>query len=308
MLVSGIKKKIRNRLRWHSLIVKDYILSKFIRFPRVMTIEESIDKVCKGRMSISRFGDGEISLMCGNNLNFQQYDPRLAKKMEKAIRAENLNLLTCIPDCFPNGCLNSLSVIDSSFWKVHLRSFRLQWAKRLNSKREYGNTWLSRIYSMKWDIIEARSIYSKLKEIWHGRDVVMIEGAYSRLGVGNNCFAGAHSIRRVLAPAKNSFSRYDDIFSKALSIEGDVLFVLALGPTATAMAYELALAGRQAIDMGHIDIEYEWLRMGVTTKVPVRGKFSNEAFLTGQSSVEITGELSDAEWAQYKSQIIADFS
>ena len=42
----------------------------------------------------------------------------------------------------------------------------------------------------------------------------------------------------------------------------EYLILLALGPTATVMAYNLAQKGYQAIDIGHIDIEYEWYRMG----------------------------------------------
>ena len=34
--------------------------------------------------------------------------------------------------------------------------------------------------------------------------------------------------------------------------------LIALGPTATILAYDLAEKGVQALDVGHIDIEYEW--------------------------------------------------
>lgn len=89
---------------------------------------------------------------------------------------------------------------------------------------------------------------------------------------------------------------------------GGNLFVLAMGPSATAMAAELTEAGRQALDMGHIDIEYEWMNADVKQKIPIRGKFSNEAFLTGTSATEVYGELTNEEVRIYKSQIIADFS
>ena len=38
----------------------------------------------------------------------------------------------------------------------------------------------------------------------------------------------------------------------------DKLFILALGPMATVLAYDLARLGYRALDLGHIDIEYEW--------------------------------------------------
>ena len=52
---------------------------------------------------------------------------------------------------------------------------------------------------------------------------------------------------------------------------------MALGPTATVMAYDLAKLGYQAIDIGHVDIEYEWFLMKAIHKVPIQNKYVNEA-------------------------------
>lgn len=307
MRISAFFKRIYRYVRRELKLLR-YLISKYIGFPRVMSIEESIERIQKNRLSISRFGDGDVALMLGQDINFQIFDARLARKLENTIRSENPSLMVCIPDCFSAEGLNSLCDIDRIFWHNHLRNFSLQWLRRLNRKSVYGNTWLSRIYSMKWDKPKAYSIFLKLEKLWKDRDIILIEGAYSRLGVGNNCFASARSIRRILAPAKNSFERYDDILSTALSMGGEILFVLAMGPSATAMAAELTEAGRQALDMGHIDIEYEWMNADVKQKIPIRGKFSNEAFLTGISATEVYGELTNEEVRIYKSQIIADFS
>lgn len=42
--------------------------------------------------------------------------------------------------------------------------------------------------------------------------------------------------------------------------------MISLGPTATVLAYDLFKAGYQAIDFGHVDVEYEWWRMGAHKK------------------------------------------
>ena len=55
-----------------------------------------------------------------------------------------------------------------------------------------------------------------------------------------------------------------------------MLFLLALGPSATAMAYDLTKFGYQAIDIGHIDLEYEWYLQGATTRTSVTNKANNE--------------------------------
>ena len=52
--------------------------------------------------------------------------------------------------------------------------------------------------------------------------------------------------------------------------------MIALGATATVLAYDLAKDGFRAIDIGHADIEYEWMLSGATEKVPVKSKYVNE--------------------------------
>jgi hypothetical protein len=57
----------------------------------------------------------------------------------------------------------------------------------------------------------------------------------------------------------------------------EIIVLMALGPIATIMAYDLAKLGILAIDIGHLDIEYEWFLMGATTKARVLGKYTYEA-------------------------------
>ena len=78
------------------------------------------------------------------------------------------------------------------------------------------------------------------------------------LGVGNDLFGNAGSIQRILAPAENAFSKYPQILDACMEQPEDSLFLLALGPTATVLASDLCKAGRQAVDIGHVDLEYEW--------------------------------------------------
>ena len=39
------------------------------------------------------------------------------------------------------------------------------------------------------------------------------------------------------------------------------LILLMLGPTAKVLGFQLSREGYQAIDIGHIDSEYEWYQM-----------------------------------------------
>ena len=80
-------------------------------------------------------------------------------------------------------------------------------------------------------------------------------------------------------------------------IPQDSLILIALGMTATVLAHDLALKGYQAIDIGHLDVEYEWFLMGATKKTAIHNKAVNEV---GIPVVE--GQLDDSE---YNDSIIA---
>ena len=85
------------------------------------------------------------------------------------------------------------------------------------------------------------------------------------------------SIKRILGPAENAYARYDEILNAVLETWQNELVILALGPTATILASDLSKRGIQALDLGHIDIQYEWFLKGTKDFTPVAGKYTNEA-------------------------------
>ena len=118
----------------------------------------------------------------------------------------------------------------------------------------------------------------RLKKIWDKRDVVIIEGDKSRLGVGNDLFNNMKSIQRIICPAFNAFNYYENIINAVKTkVSRDKLILIALGPTATALAYDLYKLGYQALDVGHVDIEYEWYLRKAQKKINIKNKFVNEA-------------------------------
>lgn len=126
----------------------------------------------------------------------------------------------------------------------------------------------------------SRQRINLIKKMWKNRDVYIIEGELTRMGVGNDLFEGSKSIHRILCPSKSAFDRYDEILKTAkevIPLNGHALILLALGMTATVLASDLSRAGYQAIDIGHLDVEYEWMRVGAKTKVAIPTRFVNEA-------------------------------
>ena len=92
------------------------------------------------------------------------------------------------------------------------------------------------------------------------------------------------------------------MLQEACKIEKGALLLLALGPCASALALDLHKRGYQAIDIGHIDVEYEWFRMGTTKKMPIKYKFVNEA----RTYHEDEDQLDERD--PYYAQIIANLS
>ena len=68
-----------------------------------------------------------------------------------------------------------------------------------------------------------------------------------------------------------------------------------LGPTAKVLVKNLSDLGYQAIDIGHIDSEYEWYKMGATHKVKIPNKHTAELD---------DGEVSVVEDKKYQSEIL----
>ena len=96
---------------------------------------------------------------------------------------------------------------------------------------------------------------------------------FSRLGVGNNLFDNAKSIKRIICPSLNSFKVYNKILKSVKKLKDKRLILIALGPTATILAFDLSILGYQAIDIGHVDIEYEWFLRKVKRKIQIKNKF-----------------------------------
>lgn len=90
-------------------------------------------------------------------------------------------------------------------------------------------------------------------------------------------FDNVKSIKRIICPFKNAFNVYDKIIKAIVQLPKKILILIALGPTATALSYDLNKLGYQSIDIGHVDIEYEWFLRNCTKKIQIKNKYVSEA-------------------------------
>lgn len=272
------------------IIGYNFILS-FSRKPlNVKNADETIDKLLAGDFSLSRFGDGEIGMLNGGNIIFQENSRELTLKLRQVLSDNDIqNHITGLPYGFVN-----VSILRADA-KIYVKKYLLKMShiiyKCINKNKIYYDTGVTRIYADMEDRSKARGQFERIKEIWVNKKILVVEGEKSRLGIGSDFFSKSTSIRRILAPSFNAFNKYGEILEAIKNNwkEGEIV-IIALGPTATILAYDLAKLGIRALDFGHIDVEYEWCISNATYKQPLKYKYF------GDDTFEPTTELLDDEY------------
>ena len=236
--------------------------------------EEVVDKVLDG-YSVSRYGDMELRMISNTPTNcYQKNDKKLAKRLQKIAAAKDAKNIICFPK--PLCSLKGLTLNAKLFWISNAFWYRKWWKKCINLSKTYGSTQITRPYIDYRNKKDAKDRYDNLKRIWKNKKVCIIEGEMTHLGEGNDLFNNAKAVKRILAPSKNAYDVFDEILGKAEKVSKDYIFLIALGPTATVLSYELSKRGRVAFDAGHVDIEYEWMIRGTKKKIDIAGKAVNE--------------------------------
>ena len=257
----------------------------------------AVDLIVDEGKSMARFGDGELGWILGMGLasEYQAASPELSRRLREVLSSDEPNLLIGVLKVLSDD--SNMSLLAKSYWRKYKAQNMHAIVSLLEPGRVYADSSITRPYIDFKDRSGASAEFENLKRIWTDRNVLLVEGDESRLGVGNDLFDGVSSMRRILCPSRNAFASYDAIMSATLeNVHPGDLVLLALGPTATVLAYDLCREGVQAVDIGHIDNEYEWMRMGAKKKVPIPGKAVDEAGSYGDAAPED---------AHYAGQIVA---
>ncbi len=277
---------------WYPIVIKWYPL------PKVKSIPETIDKIVADNCSICRFGDGELLYMAEKrSLPFQKQDERLRNYFIEILKSEQDKILVGLPVGYFS--LQNLKPKSQLLWRAIIVWTYPRIKPYLLAGKTYYNASMTRPYMDYADRSHSEKWFKSLMRIWENKDIVLIEGCKSRLGVGNNLFEKAKSVKRIVGPAHDAFDQFDNLLNFAKTMPKDNLIMVAMGPTAKPICYKLAKCGYQAVDIGNLDVEYEWYLQGATEKVKLKGKYTSEA--KGGRIVE------DIQDEKYEQQIIAKF-
>lgn len=295
-LINKLKFTLRNIISYPVDSFRLHFIKKPLNF---LSDKETCRLLRDEGYSLARFGDGELRWILGNDSvpSFQEGSTALSTALKSALAAKSDDLLIAIPR----------SLVDDRNLRFHARSFWRHTAVAMGSdlfnlldcNREYADALLTRPYLDLKDKKHCSSHFEMIKSIWFNRNVLIIEGAGTRFGVGNDLLDSCRTVRRILCPCTNAFDSIDAIRTAVWQfVEPADMVLLCLGPTASVLASEFSQYGIQSIDIGHLDVEYEWMRQGAMDKVPVYGRSVNEAG---------TGAYVDDSYStdEYERQIVA---
>lgn len=244
--------------------IVDKIRNDEIELPKICSVEDTCRKIINDKVSMSRYGDGEFEIIFGRAKDvYQDHDEILAERLREILRSEQDNHIVALADDY--GQMKGLREENKQVIRRYMtEEKRRQHYSCLSLDKQYYNAYISRPYVIypHFKREEAGKRFGHIKQIWDSQHVLVVEGNKTRMGVGNDLLSNALSVKRVITPNENAFLVYDQILSAACKYGKGKLILAALGPAATVLAYDLARKGYWTLDIGHLDLEYEWFLKG----------------------------------------------
>ncbi len=224
--------------------------------PTVLGCHETVERIVAGRLSVSRFGDGEYKVVEGFGTRSQPGYPELTRRHREILKSSDPRLLVCILDLWSGMPVGD---VWASRERTTKRFGNDEWVGRyLQPGKEYGCAAITRLCH--WALGDHAAYWAKVRQIWQDRDVLLVTG--SKKGRSTTALLDNAASVTVwdLQQKTDCWSRYDlivhDCVRWAGKCRGDPLVLAALGATATVLAADLAAAGIQCVDVGHMAQSY----------------------------------------------------
>ncbi len=245
-----------NRLNGDHTEIRDYFRTHHLG------LVETLERVRDGRLSLARFGDGELALAHSAKfpLIYQMGSPALQAELQSILLGQGLEgvpLLVTIPG------------LEVPYYRHYWAKYWRRMKPLLDPAGLYGDTSVSREGLFRRDPERARLLW---RSVWEGRDVCFIVGKGSRFDPIDSLFDRVASQRTVFSKPKDAYDDVPRVVDEIVtSVPRETLILLSLGPSATVLAARLAQLGFQALDIGHVTNAYRTVTAGAAAaeKMPV---------------------------------------
>lgn len=226
------------------------------QIPRILTPEDSLDLILNNPKSFVRFGDGEINIINGKSIPFQNYDERLAQIMLEILEREIEGLYVGINYSYFHTSKH-MNEYNRKFYLLDVKPLREFLLKHCNVNRTYIAAAFNQMY-IGSNGNDLREYYDKIKKMFRGRELVIFAGKGILDNLENDVFEEASSKEFVWGPSKNAFEHYEEIYEQACTYSKDKTLCFILGPASKALVYRLSQEGYMAWDIGHMAKDYEY--------------------------------------------------
>ena len=157
------------KLKLHLEVLYNRIIWKVKKKLIVKSIDETLDYINEHHCSVSRYGDGEFTVILGSNCTgYQKYDVKLGQRLKEIIESPIQNHIVCLPGIF--GDLSFLKERSLKFNKGMISGAWRKWLEFIPKERIYYNSFFTHCYNMFADKANCQRWFEKNKMIWQKRD------------------------------------------------------------------------------------------------------------------------------------------
>ena len=227
--------------------------------PLLLNSEDTVRLLQESPKSFCRFGDGEFTLMGGNSIAFQDYDPELALALWEIFATINTDVYIGIPYQQFEAPVELNDWVRRFYFSSgqKVRDFLYKYMSR--ERRLYIDTGFNQVYQTYRDMNFA-VYYEQVKKLFQGKRLTIIVGEGVLDSLKYNVFEYAADIDYLYGPRKNAYVQYEDILHQALKLTHDRLICVILGPAGKVLVRDLTGAGYMAWDIGHLAKDYDAFR------------------------------------------------
>jgi glycosyltransferase family protein len=220
----------------------------------ILNTEETLELLENKKISFLRYGDGEIAIIQGNSIPFQEYNKELSVRLKELLNVDDNILKVGIPYYYMNPLTNLNPFVEkfADSLAIH-RKFLINECGKENT---YIDTAITQVYQT-YGEYDFENYYNRMQSLLEGKNITIVcgEGVLDKLEY--KAFDICKSVEFVYAPKVNAYSEYSVIYNKILKTDKNRLVCAVLGPTAKVLVYDLYKSGYQAWDIGHYFKDYD---------------------------------------------------
>lgn len=224
--------------------------------PLVSTQLETAQYLRYTNSSLIRFGDSEINLILGLEVDKQKPYSELSRRMNESFHCTNDNIALAIPNAFCN--YPYYDEATTKFWRqqYEIREWIL---KNYNHSRQYLDAHITAVYiiTSTTHCVNIEKFYENMREIWRDKDIVIMRGNNGE-EYEYDVYDTAKSQTVYYGLARNSWSKYKEYKNLLMKEDPNKLFIISLGHLSKILVYDLAMKGRRALDLGHLAKDYDY--------------------------------------------------